>query len=157
MTPNHSITTKLKLNNRQKTLMAGHAGFSRWVYNWGLAMWKDAYNQGLKPNTKTLKRLFTNHVKPEYPWMSELSSKVYQYAFINLGEAFKRFFKGLGKYPRFKHKGRNDRFTIDNSGKPIRLGGSCHKLPFNELPRPIEGRGFSSPILRALLLTLLLP
>ena len=134
----HSFTTKLKLNNRQKTLMARHAGFSRWVYNWGLAMWKDAYNQGLKPNTKTLKRLFTNHVKPDYPWMNELSSKVYQYAFINLGESFKRFFKGLGKYPRFKCKGVEDRFTIDNSGRPIRLSGLCHKLPFIKWVRTFE-------------------
>ena len=94
--------------------MARHAGFSRWVYNWGNAMWKDAYAQGFKPNIKTLKRLFTNHVKPNYPWMSELSSKVYQYALINLGEAFKRFFKGLSKYPKFKCKGRNDRFTLDS-------------------------------------------
>ncbi|MEA5541138.1 transposase [Limnoraphis robusta Tam1] len=138
MAPNHSLTTKLKLNNRQKTLMATHAGFSRWVYNWGLAMWTDAYNQGLKPNTKTLKRLFTNHVKPDYPWMKELSSKVYQYAFINLGEAFKRFFKGLSKYPKFKCKGKNDRFTIDNSGKPIRLGGLIHKLPFIKWVRTFE-------------------
>lgn len=138
MAPNHSLTTKLKLNNRQKTLMATHAGFSRWVYNWGLAMWTDAYNQGLKPNTKTLKRLFTNHVKPDYPWMKELSSKVYQYAFINLGEAFKRFFTGLSKYPKFKCKGKNDRFTIDNSGKPIRLGGLIHKLPFIKWVRTFE-------------------
>ncbi|AOX00404.1 transposase [Moorena producens PAL-8-15-08-1] len=138
MAPNHSYTTKLKLNNRQKTLMAKHAGFSRWVYNWGLGMWKDAYNEGLKPNIKTLKRLFTNHVKPEYPWMRELSSKVYQYAFINLGEAFKRFFKGWGKYPRFKCKGKNDRFTIDNSGRPIRLGGLIHNLPFLKQVRTFE-------------------
>ncbi len=138
MAPNHSYTTKLKLNNRQKTLMAKHAGFSRWVYNWGLAMWKDAYSQGLKPNPQTLKRLFTNHVKPEYPWMSELSSKVYQYAFINLGEAFQRFFKGLGKYPRFKCKGRNDRFTLDNSGRPIRLGGLIQNLPFIKRVRTFE-------------------
>ena len=138
MAPNHSYTTKLKLNNRQKTLMAKHAGFSRWVYNWGNAIWKDAYAQGFKPNLKTLKRLFTNHVKPEYPWMSELSSKVYQYAFINLGEAYKRFFRGNGKYPRFKCKGRNDRFTLDNSGRPIRLGGLIHSLPFIKQVRTFE-------------------
>jgi putative transposase len=70
--------------------------------------------------------------------MKELSSKVYQYAFINLGEAFKRFFKGLSKYPKFKCKGKNDRFTIDNSGKPIRLGGLIHKLPFIKWVRTFE-------------------
>lgn len=118
--------TKLKLNNEQKTLLAQHAGYARWVYNWGLALWSEAYKQGLKPSVSNLRKLFTNHVKPTLPWMSELSSKAYQYAFINLGEAFKRFFKKLGGYPNFKKKGRNDSFTIDNSGAVINFGGMRH-------------------------------
>ncbi|NES01977.1 MAG: hypothetical protein F6K22_03525 [Okeania sp. SIO2F4] len=59
-----------------------------------------------------------------------MSSKVYQYAFINLGEAFKRFFQGFGKYPRFNKKGKSDSFTINNCGKSIELNDWCHKLPF---------------------------
>lgn len=110
--------------------MVQHAGYSRWVYNWGLRLWEEAYKDGLKPSMGTLKKFFTNHVKPQYQWMNELSSKVYQYAFINLGEAFKRFFAKKGKYPRFKNKGKADSFTIDNSGAPIKIGGLRHKLPF---------------------------
>nr|WP_293102340.1 transposase [Okeania sp. SIO2F4] len=49
---------------------------------------------------------------------------------MNLGEAFKSFFQGLGKHPRFKKKGKHDSFTIDNCGKPIELNGWNHKLPF---------------------------
>lgn len=122
--------TKLKLNNEQKTLLAQHAGYARWVYNWALGLWNEAYSQGLKPSVGSLKKLFTNHVKPTFPWMSKLSSKVYQYAFINLGEAFLRFFKKLGGRPNFKKKGKDDSFTVDNSGKVIRLVGLRHKLPF---------------------------
>jgi putative transposase len=125
-----AIKTKLKLNNYQATVMAKHAGFSRWVYNWGLRLWSEGLSVGLKPSAHALKKLFTNHVKPQFSWMSELSSRVYQYAFISLGDAFKRFFKKLGGYPKFKRKGLNDNFTIDNCGKPIRLGGIRHKLPF---------------------------
>ena len=110
--------------------MAQHAGYSRWCYNWGLSLWNAAYRDGYKPNTRKLREVFTNHTKPHYPWMKNLSSRVYQYAFINLGEAFKRFFQGLGKYPKFKKKGRSDSFTIDNCGKPIELNGWNHKLPF---------------------------
>ncbi|NEO37392.1 MAG: IS200/IS605 family element transposase accessory protein TnpB [Moorea sp. SIOASIH] len=124
-----ALKTKLKLNNYQKTLMAQHAGYSRWVYNWGLAIWQQASQEGLKPSVSTIRKLFTHHVKPNYPWMSQLSSKVYQYALINLGSAYKCFFQGLGKYPRFKKKGRHDSFTIDNSGKPLKLSGCKHKLP----------------------------
>ncbi len=125
-----AFRTKLKLNNQQKTVMAQHAGYSRWVYNWGLRLWEEAYKDGLKPSVGMLKKFFTNHVKPQYQWMNELSSKVYQYAFINLGEAIARFFSKKGKYPRFKKKGKADSFTIDNSGAPIKIGGLRHKLPF---------------------------
>ncbi len=117
--------------------MAQHAGYSRWCYNWGLSLWIRAYIDGYKPNARKLREVFTNHTKPLYPWMKNLSSNVYQYAFINLGEAFKRFFQGLGKHPKFKKKGRSDSFpsecfanTIDNCGKPIKLNGWSHKLPF---------------------------
>ncbi|NEQ36398.1 MAG: IS200/IS605 family element transposase accessory protein TnpB [Okeania sp. SIO3I5] len=133
-----SIRTKLKLNNQQKTLMAQHAGYSRWCYNWGLSLWNAAYRNGYKPNARKLREVFTNHTKPLYPWMKNLSSKVYQYAFINLGEAFKRFFKGLGKYPKLKKKGKHDSFTIDNCGKPIELNGWNHKLPFIGMVKTYE-------------------
>ncbi|NES04798.1 MAG: IS200/IS605 family element transposase accessory protein TnpB [Okeania sp. SIO2F4] len=133
-----SIRTKLKLNNKQKTLMAQHAGYSRWCYNWGLSLWNAAYKYGYKPNILKLREVFTNHTKPLYPWMKNLSSKVYQYAFRSLGEAFKRFFQGLGKYPRFKKKGKHDSFTIDNCGKPIELNGWSHKLPFIGIVKTYE-------------------
>src|SRR5919202_6806634 len=125
-----AFRTKLKLDNKQATLMAKHAGYARFVFNWGLRLWSQAYKEGLKPSVQVLKKVFTNYVKPQFTWMSKLSSKVYQYAFINLGDAFKRFFKKLGEYPKFKKKGRHDSFTIDNSGAPIKLGGIRHKLPF---------------------------
>ncbi|NEP77763.1 MAG: IS200/IS605 family element transposase accessory protein TnpB [Okeania sp. SIO3B3] len=133
-----SIRTKLKLNNQQKTLLAQHAGYSRWVYNWGLSLWNAAYKDGYKPNARKLREVFTNHTKPLIPWMKKLSSRVYQYAFRNLGEAFKRFFQGLGKYPKFKKKGRSDSFTIDNCGKPIELNGWNHKLPFIGMVKTYE-------------------
>ncbi|NMG21025.1 RNA-guided endonuclease InsQ/TnpB family protein [Brasilonema bromeliae] len=125
-----AFRTKLKLSTQQKPVMAQHAGYSRWVYNWGLKLWEQAYKDGLKPSVGMLKKFFTNHVKPQYQWMNQLSSKVYQYAFINLGEAIARFFAKKGKSPRFKKKGKADRFTIDNSGAPIKVGGLRHKLPF---------------------------
>lgn len=122
--------TQLKLNDRQATLMAKHAGYARFVFNWGLRLWRSAYEEGLKPNINSIKKVFTNYVKPQYPWMSELSSRVYQYAFINLGKAFKNFFKGISSYPKFKKKGHHDSFTLDNCGKPFKLSGTRHKLPF---------------------------
>jgi IS605 OrfB family transposase len=36
----YAIKLQLKLNNAERTLMAQHAGFSRFVYNYGLALYK---------------------------------------------------------------------------------------------------------------------
>jgi putative transposase len=123
--------TKLQLNNQQKTLMRQCAGYRRWVWNWALDFKQKAYAEDIKLNKSQLRKFYTNHVKPDYPWQSQLSSKIYQYVFINLDEAYKRFFKGIAKYPQFKKKGKtNESFTIDSSGKAIILGGKQHKLPF---------------------------
>ncbi|MDJ0569069.1 MAG: RNA-guided endonuclease TnpB family protein [Pleurocapsa sp. MO_192.B19] len=123
--------TKLQLNNQQKTKMRQCAGYGRWVWNWALDFKQKAYKEGIKLNKSQLRKYYTNHVKPDYSWQSQLSSKIYQYVFINLDEAYKRFFKGLGQYPRFKKKGKSSNsFTLDASGKPIIIGGKRHKLPF---------------------------
>ena len=123
--------TKLKLNNQQKTLMRQCAGYSRWVWNWALDFKQKAYIEEIKLSKSNLRKYYTNYVKPNYPWQSQLSSKIYQYVFINLDDAYNRFFQGLAKYPRFKKKGKSrNSFTLDASGKPIILAGKCHKLPF---------------------------
>lgn len=150
-----SIKTKLKLNASQRVAMAKHAGIARFTYNWGLATWQNLYKDGLKPNKYLLKKFFNNHVKPENLWIKEkgICQKITQYAFDQLGNAYDRFFKGQGKYPRFKKKGacfegeaspsntacQNDSFTIDASGKPILIGGKSHKLPTVGWVKTFEG------------------
>ncbi|MEH2323082.1 MAG: helix-turn-helix domain-containing protein [Nostoc sp.] len=83
--------------------MCKHAGIARFTYNWGLATWQDLYKSGLKPDKYLLKKFFNNHVKTEYSWIKEkgICQKITHYAFDNLGNAFQRFFTGIGKYPRF--------------------------------------------------------
>ena len=121
--------------------MAKHAGIARFTYNWGLSTWQDLYKDGLKPNKYLLKKFFNNHVKPEFTWIKEkgICKKITQYAFDYLGESFQRFFKGLSEYPKFKKKGKNDSFTIDNSGKPIPVGGTSIKLPTIGWVKTYEG------------------
>ncbi|MGB7445303.1 MAG: transposase [Coleofasciculaceae cyanobacterium] len=125
-----AIKTQLKLNNKQKTLMALHAGYSRWVGNWALRMWSEATRIGLKPSASKLKKFYPNHVKPRHLWQSQLSSRVYQFALMHLGEAFTRFFQGVAKHPKFKKKGHYDSFTLDHCGKAMTFSGKRLKLPF---------------------------
>lgn len=136
-----SIKTKLKLTKAQKVVMAKHAGIARFTYNWGLATWQELFKDGLKPNKYLLKKFFNNHVKPDYDWIKEkgICQKITQYAFDQLGNAFARFFKGQGKYPKFKKKGLNDSFTIDAGGQPIPVGGTSLKLPTIGWVKTFEG------------------
>ncbi len=123
--------TKLKLNNQQKTLMRQCAGYRRWLWNWALSFKQKAYKEEIKLNKFQLRKYYTNHVKPFYPWQSKLSSKIYLYVFADLDKAYKCFFEGRARYPRFKKKGKsNNSFTVDSSGNPINLGGKLHKFPF---------------------------
>ena len=108
------------------------AGVARFAYNWALAAWKDIYDlHVLDPevaNTSEveLRRELNALKKTSYPWMLEVTKCAPQMAIKNLGKAFTHFFQGRGKYPRFKSKGRDDRFTISNDhfevkDKAIRL------------------------------------
>ncbi len=125
------IKTKLKLTDVQKTLMAKHAGIRRFTFNWGLATWQDLYKAGCKFNYRTLRTFFNKYLKAEYEWIKEkgICQKVTEFAFEDLNDAFKRFFKGQAKYPNFKKKGKNDSFTINSGGKPMPFGGKSIKLP----------------------------
>ena len=46
---------------------------------------------------------------------------------MQLGDAFKRFFKGESKYPQFRKKGVNDRFSLSND--QFRIDGKRIKIP----------------------------
>ncbi|MFB2981885.1 helix-turn-helix domain-containing protein [Microseira sp. BLCC-F43] len=84
--------TKLKVTVVQSQLLAQHAGYSRWVYNWAIATIEDFYQSGVKLSCNDARKFYTNHVKPEYAWMNQMSSRVYVYAFDQLKAAYKRFF-----------------------------------------------------------------
>jgi len=91
-----------------------------------LAEWKRQYESGEKPNETKLRRELNAVKKAQYPWMYEVSKCCPQQAIKDLGLAFKRFFKGFAKYPKFKKKFVNDSFYLDNlnfslRGQKIRL------------------------------------
>lgn len=132
----YAIKVELKLNNREKTKMNKHLGFARFCFNFGLSLYNQLdhkeYPGGSSKKIDLIKKVFTNHVKtlPEYAWTKALSSRVYQNSFRNLKVAFTRFFKKLGKYPKFKKKKNNNSFTVDSSnGVILQEGGKKIKLP----------------------------
>ena len=116
--------------------MNQHIGFSRFCYNFALSLYSrldhQEYTGGASKKVDLIRKIFTSYVKllPEYAWTRTMSSRVYQNAFRALKMAFSRFFKGLGKYPRFKKKKHPGSFTVDSSnGVILQEGGKKIKLP----------------------------
>jgi putative transposase len=119
--------TELKLNNKQKTLLAKSAGAARHAYNKGLAACiavlehnKQSPQSKLKfPSSVDLHKWLVEAVKPNNLWYYEVSKCCPQQALRDLCQAFKDFFKGktiAGKkvgFPKFKKKGRRDSFYLD--------------------------------------------
>jgi len=105
-----SISHKIELkpNNKAITHFKKAFGCARLAYNWGLAKWQENYKQGIKTTALSLKKEFNSIKKEQYPFVYEVSKYATQQPFINLDNAFKKFFTDLkqGKvsYPKFKKK-----------------------------------------------------
>ena len=110
----------LDLNNAQATYFARAAGTARFAYNWALAEWQREYdawkadNSLSKPSQAALRRQLNAIKREQFPWMLEVTKNAPQMAIIQLGEAFRNFFAGRAKYPKFRKKGVHDRFTLTN-------------------------------------------
>ncbi len=97
---------KLKPNNKQKQKLIECFGVSRFAYNWALDYQKKNYEQGNKYILeKDLRKIFTKFKeKEENKWLYNYSSDIHKQAIKDLDNAYQRFFKGLGKFPKFKSK-----------------------------------------------------
>ncbi|MCC3599437.1 MULTISPECIES: RNA-guided endonuclease TnpB family protein [unclassified Microcoleus] len=130
-----AVKRALKLNNREATLMAKHAGFRRVVFNMGLSLRTQMYSEGKLTDSKVIneiKKVLTNYVKkhPEFAWMNQLSSRVYQNALIDLKDAFSRYRSGSSGHPKFASRRDGQSFTVDSSnGKVLLNAGNTIKIP----------------------------
>jgi putative transposase len=130
-----AIKRALKLNNVEATLMAKHAGFRRVVFNYGLSLRTQMYNEGKFTDSKVIneaKKNLTNYVKkqPEFAWMNQLSSRVYQNALIDLKDAFSRYRSGASGHPKFASRRDGQSFIVDSSnGKVLLNAGNTIKIP----------------------------
>ena len=109
-------------------------GVARFTYNWGLAEWQRQYRAGQKPSEFALSRHLNSIKKVDFPWMGEVTKRAPQIALKGVGSAYKRFFKGTAKYPRFKRKGVHDSFRADegprtSTSQAVKLAGLRVTLP----------------------------
>ncbi len=143
----------LDLNNVQATYMSQAAGTARFAYNWALSEWKKQYeawkqdNTLSKPSQEALRRQLNSIKRKQFPWMLEVTKNAPQMAIIQLGQAFKNFFAGRSRYPKFRKKGRDDRFTLTND--LISIDGCRIRIPRLGWVRMRESLRFAGKIMSA--------
>jgi putative transposase len=130
-----AIKRSLKLNNREATLMAKHAGLRRVVFNMGLSLRTQMYGRVKLSDSKVineLKKVLTNHVKKQggFAWMNQLSTRVYQNTLIDLKDAFNGYRSSLSGHPTFPSGRDGQSFTVDSSNPKVVLNaGNTIKIP----------------------------
>ena len=125
VTRSHKIALRPTADQEQQLRRA--AGVSRFTWNWALAEWNRQHQAGEKPTAMDLKKQFNALKSEQFPWVYESPRDANAQPFANLGKAFRHFFDGKARRPRFKKKGRcrdsfyvaNDKFRAD--GKAITL------------------------------------
>ena len=101
-----TIRVMLIPNNKQKTKLFRYANTARFAYNWALGRVKENYKNGGKfLSDGDLRKEFTQLKKTEeYSWLNEVSNNVTKQAIKDACHAYKRFFKGCSKFPKFKSR-----------------------------------------------------
>ena len=115
-----SYKTEINPTPKQKQIINRTIGVCRYVYNFYLAHNQEIY--------KTEKRFVSgidfskwinNEFIPENPdfhWIKEVSSKSVKQSIMNAEKAFKNFFKGKSRFPKFKKKAKSD----------VKIGGNVY-------------------------------
>ena len=112
-----TFKVKLNPNNKQKTKMFQFTGAKRFAYNWALAKEQENYKNGGKfISDNDLRKEFTKlKQQEEYKWLYSISNNVTKQAIKDGCLAYKRFFKGQCKFPKFKSKKKSrPSFYVDN-------------------------------------------
>ena len=104
--------TEINPTQEQKSKINQTIGVCRFIYNFYLAHNKEIYETEMRfvsgmDFSKWLNNEYLPN-RPEFQWVKTVSSKAVKQAIMNGEKAFKRFFKGESKFPRFKKKKNQD-------------------------------------------------
>lgn len=96
-------------NNKQRTKLFECAGVARWAYNFALATQQENYKNGGKflNDGELRKRLTQLKQTKEYSWLNNYSNNITKQAIKDACQAYKNFFEGRTKFPKFKSKKRS--------------------------------------------------
>ena len=152
----HRIALKPTLE--QKSILAQHAGYARFAYNWAVGEFKAGLDVGEWLSERTLRPRW-NRVKDIIaPWCRGLSQNAAKYAIIDFGQAaeawgaYRQRVKaghGTGRrvgFPRFKRRKHEQGFRADNGPETVRVDGKTVILPKIGRVAMVEDLRFSGSI-----------
>lgn len=107
-----SYKTEINPTPEQKQIINRTIGVCRYVYNFYLAHNREIYETEKRfvsamDFSKWLNNEFIPN-NPEFHWLKDVSSKSVQKSIMNAERAFKNFFKGKSRFPKFKKKAKSD-------------------------------------------------
>lgn len=111
---------RLYPTKEQEILLSKHFGHNRFVYNWALDFKTKHYKetkknihwmQFCKPDSPYMK------LKKETTWLKEVNSQSLIASLSNLDNAYKNFFEGRTKFPKFKSKHQKQSFQVPQHGE----------------------------------------
>jgi putative transposase len=123
-----AVKVRLYPTPEQEVLLAQHFGCARWWWNFALNKSLETYQE----TSKGLGRSALNALLPklkkdkETEWLSECYSQVLQAVTLNLTTAYKNFFDGRARFPRFKSKHGKQSIQYPQN---VQVIGNAVKLP----------------------------
>lgn len=144
----------------QEILFRKSCGVARWSYNYFLAKQEETYREYLANdkqgksfiNEGEVRKYINNVLKPTtHTWLKEVGSNVMKQAIKDCNSAYKNFFKGSAKKPKFKSKHKSKLSFYINYESLSRKQGGFHgeKIGFvrtaQELPKITKGKRYSNP------------
>ena len=128
---NKGVKFRIYPNRQQKDLINQTLGCCRLIYNKGLIVRKDSFENGSKIGYKETSAMLTKLKRDDnFLFLKEVDSIALQQSLRDLDKAYKNFFNKLAKYPNFKSKhSHNQSYRTINQGDNIRIVGKYLKLP----------------------------
>lgn len=122
-----TVKVKLRLTSAQEKTLLYQCSLVRYVFNWGLSKRIEEYkNAGISLNLYQQSNELTIH-KQLNTWLYDASANSLQHALRDVDKAFKNFFEGRTRYPRFKAK--NKTLPSIRYPKQCSLKGNRIRLP----------------------------
>lgn len=140
---------RLEPTKAQQVLLSKFAGCARFVFNYGLSIFKEAFeNKNKLPSYTDIANKLPKLKKSEdTAWLAEVHSQILQQSLKDLESAIKHFFRRIKEkkekpgFPKFKKKGMHDAFRYPQGIKCA--NGKVFLPKVGQVPyrdsRPIDG------------------